>query len=61
MLFLCGEKDIYNVLREWLLDVEFVFIDLVYYIRLIVDICYVKVDDVFKLFELLCCLNLLVG
>lgn len=61
ILFFCGKKVVYNVLKGWLLDVEFVFIDLVYYIVLIVDIFYVRVEEVFKLFEFFCCLNFFVG
>ena len=56
-----GEKDIYNVLREWLPDAEFVSTDLAHHTVPTVDICYVKVEDALKLPELLRCLNSLAG
>lgn len=44
-----------------MLEVEYVFIDLVYYFVFIVGIFYVWVCEFGKLLELLCCFNVLVG
>ena len=56
-----GKKAVYNVLKEWLPDAEFVFTDLVHHTVRTVEIFYVKVDEILKLPELLRCLNSLVG
>lgn len=56
-----GEKDICNVLREWLPDAELISSDLAHHTVPTVDICYIKVEDALKLPELLRCLNSLVG
>lgn len=56
-----GKKAVYNVLKEWLPDAEFVSTDLVHHTVPTVDIFYVKVEEALKLPELLRCLNSLVG
>ena len=56
-----GKKAVYNVLRGWLPDAEFVTTDLVHHTVPTVDIFYVKVEEALKLPELLRCLNSLVG
>ncbi|KAJ7384913.1 hypothetical protein OS493_018600 [Desmophyllum pertusum] len=56
-----GKKAIYNVLKDWLPDAEFVSTDLVHHTVPTVDIFYVKVEEALKLPELLRCLNSLVG
>ena len=56
-----GKKAVYNVLKGWLPDAEFVSTDLVHHTVPTVDIFYVKVEEVLKLPELLRCLNSFVG
>ena len=56
-----GKKAIYNVLKGWLPDAEFVTTDLAHHTVPTVDIYYVKVGEALKLPELLRCLNSLVG
>ena len=56
-----GKKAVYNVLKGWLPDAEFVSTELVHHTVPTVDIFYVKVEEVLKLPELLGCLNSLVG
>lgn len=56
-----GKKAVYNVLKGWLPDAEFVSTDLVHHTVPTVDIFYAKVEEALKLPELLRCLNSLVG
>lgn len=56
-----GKKAVYNVLKGWLPDAEFVSTDLVHHTVQTVEIFYVKVNEALKLPELLRCLNSLVG
>ena len=56
-----GKKAVYNVLKGWLPDAEFVSTDLVHHTVPTVDIFYVKVDEALKLPQLLRCLNSFVG
>ena len=56
-----GKKAVYNVLKGWLPDAEFVSTDLVHHTVPTVEIFYVKVEEALKLPELLCCLNSLIG
>lgn len=56
-----GKKAVYNVLKEWLPDAEFVTTDLVHHTVPTVDIFYVRVEEALKLPELMRCLNSLVG
>jgi len=56
-----GKKAVYNVLRRWLPEAEFVSTELVHHTVPTVDIFYVKVQEALKLPELLRCLNSFVG
>jgi len=56
-----GKKSVYNVLKGWLPDAEFVSTELVHHTVPTVEIFYVKVEEALKLPELLRCLNSLVG
>ena len=52
-----GKKAVYNVLKGWLPDAEFVSTDMAHHTVPTVDIFYVKVEEALKLPELLRCLN----
>ena len=56
-----GKNAVYNVLKGWLPDAEFVSTELVHHTVPTVDIFYVKVEEALKLPELLRCLNSLVS
>lgn len=56
-----GPKSVFNVLKEWLPDAEFVSTDLAHHTVPTVGISYMGVHNADKLPELLRCLNALVG
>ena len=56
-----GPKSVFNVLKEWMPDAEFVSTDLAHHTVPTVGIFYVSVREADKLPELLRCLNALVG